>query len=117
MTAARHDFVIEQGATWRRVIEYQNPDGTAFVLTGWTARMQVRQRHTSADPPLLALVPVVDGPAGSVTVVVTAAQTAALPAGGAVYDIELVAPSGDVTRLIEGSILVSAEVTRVVVAP
>lgn len=111
MSAARHDFVVEQGTTWRRVLEYKNADGTVFVLTGWTASMQIRQRHTSAAP-LLALTPTVVGAAGTVTMLITSAQTSALPTGRIVYDLELVAPSGEVTRLIEGSMLVDAEVTR-----
>lgn len=103
VTAARHDFTIEQGATWRRVIEYQNPDGTPYPLAGWTARMQIRERVGAADP-LATLTPTVDGAAGTITIVLSAAATADLPSGTARYDLELVAPSGDVTRLLQGSV-------------
>jgi hypothetical protein len=115
MPAARHDFVVEQGTTWRRTVEYKNPDGSPFVLTGWTARMQVRARR-AAGAPLLDLT---STPAAGIviasnvlTVTVTAAQTAALPAGRAVYDVEIVSPAGEVTRLVEGSFIVEGEVTR-----
>lgn len=112
MPAARHDFSVDQGATFSRVVAYQNPDGSVFPLTGYTARMQVRQRHGSASP-LLTLTPAVNGAAGTVTITMTAAETAALPPGRCVYDLELVAPDTSVTRLIEGALLVDAEVTRV----
>lgn len=115
MPAARHDFVVEQGTTWRRTVEYKNADGTPFVLTNWTARMQVRARHTSAGTPLLDLTIANGGVviAGNVlTLTITAAQSALLPVGRAVYDLEIVSPAGEVTRLIEGSIIVDGEVTR-----
>jgi hypothetical protein len=115
MTAARHDFTIEQGTTWRRTIEYKDSVGAPIVLTGWTARMQVRSRHGSAA----TLLSLTSTPAAGIsiasnvlTVVATAAQTAVLPVGRSVYDLELVSPAGEVTRLIEGSILVDPEVTR-----
>lgn len=118
MTAANHDFEVEQGATWRRTLEYRTPAGTPFVLTGWTARMQVRSRGAASTAlPLLDLTTangaiVVDGPAGTATVTITATQTSSLPPGRAVYDLELVSPTGEVTRLIEGSLLVDQNVTR-----
>lgn len=111
VTAGRYDLVIEQGATWRKVFDYQNPNGTIYPLTGWTGRMQIRRRHASADP-LVTITPSIDGPAGRVTVALTAVQTAALPMGRSVYDLELVAPGGDVTRFIEGSVIVDPETTR-----
>ena len=110
MTAAVHDYDIEAGATWRCPFEYRNADGTPFVLTDWSARMTVRSRRgqrlldlSSADGAIA-----VDGPAGSVTITLTAEQTAALPAGRALYIVELVSPSGEVTRLAMGSLSVDA---------
>jgi hypothetical protein len=111
MTAARHDFVLEQGATWSTPIEYQDPDGAPINLTGYVARMQIRRRPSSADV-LLSLTPAINGAAGIITVTISATEASALPAGRAVYDLELVAPGGAVTRLIEGSVFVEAEVTR-----
>lgn len=111
MAAAKHDFVVDQGTTWARVVEYQNADGSVAPLVGYTARMQIRARASSTDP-LLTLVPAVNGAAGSVTITISEAQTSALPPGRSVYDLEIVAPNGDVTRLLEGSVLVTDEVTR-----
>lgn len=117
MPAGKYDLVVEQGTTFRREFRKQNADGTPFNLTGWTARMQVRRRQNPAGTPLLDLTNtngglVLNGPAGSVTVVMSATQTAALPAERAIYDLELVAAGGDVERFIHGNVLVLAEVTR-----
>lgn len=110
MTAEVHNFDVEAGATWRCPLEYRNTDGTPFVLAGWSARMSVRSRRgerlldLNSDDNGIA----VDGPAGTVTVTITAEQTAALPAGRVLYDIELVSPDGEVTRLVTGSLTVDA---------
>jgi hypothetical protein len=100
------DFTAEQGATWRRTVEYRNPDGTPFELVGWTARLEVRPRRGTATA-LLEGSAVVNGPAGTVTVSITADQTSALLPGRYFYDVDLVSPVGEVTRLIDGSIQVT----------
>jgi hypothetical protein len=50
--------------------------------------------------------------AGVITLALTATETAALAAGRYVYDLELVSSGGQVTRLLEGVVTVSPEVTR-----
>lgn len=52
------------------------------------------------------------GTAGTVDLLISAANTASLTAGQYVYDLELVSGGGVVTRLLEGNFKVSAEVTR-----
>jgi hypothetical protein len=49
---------------------------------------------------------------GTISLDRTATQTTLLPAGTYVYDLELIAGSGTVTRLVQGELLISAEVTR-----
>jgi hypothetical protein len=50
--------------------------------------------------------------AGVITLSLTATETAALAAGRYVYDLEMVSSGGQVTRLLEGVVTVSPEVTR-----
>lgn len=85
-------------------------------LTDYTARMQVRESSESSVV-LLELTTENGGldvePHGSVTLLLTEAQTTAAVAwGAAVYDIELVSPSGDVTRLCKGPVTVDPNTTR-----
>lgn len=109
-----HNFEILQGETWTRTLTWK-VDGTAVDLTGYTARMQVRQKVTSADT-LLSLTSAsgitLGGSAGTITLSVSAVDTAAMTWREGVYDLELVSGGGEVTRLIEGRITVSPEVTR-----
>jgi hypothetical protein len=52
------------------------------------------------------------GIAGTVTLTISATDTAALTPGKYVYDLELVSGGGIVSRIIEGNFIVKAEVTR-----
>ena len=40
MTAGKYDFLIEQGATFRKVFRWQQSNGDQVDLTGTTAKMQ-----------------------------------------------------------------------------
>jgi hypothetical protein len=116
MAATTYDITIEQGATFSLVITYKDND-TPVNLTGYTARMQVRSTMESATV-LIELTTgadgriVLGGSAGTITMTIAATDTAALTAGRAVYDLELVSGGGIVTRLIQGVCTISRNVTR-----
>lgn len=94
------------------VLEYNTP----VSLTGYTARMQVRKKLQDTDPVLTLTTEnggiVLDNTLKTITLKVTAAQSALLDFTQAVYDLELVAANGSVYRFAEGSIQLKAEVTR-----
>ena len=115
MAATTYDITIEQGATFSQVITYKE-SGVAINLTGYTARMQVRSTLESATSVVelttansrIAL----GGVAGTISLTISATDTAALTAGRGVYDLELVSGSGIVTRLLQGVCTISRNVTR-----
>lgn len=114
MSAGQLKLTIEQGATWRRRITWE-AGGVPVDLAGYTARMQIRKTH-AAPTALLDLAVgsgiIITSALGRIDVEITDGQTAALPAGTWQYDLELYAPEGDVTRLLEGKCVVTPEVTR-----
>jgi hypothetical protein len=116
MPAAKYDFTIEQGATFSIGFAWKSDDGIAVDLTGYTARMQVRQSVGSPDVLLDATTEngllSISAAQGRVNLQLPAGVTAAITWRRGRYDLEVEAPDGTVTRLIEGSINVSREVTR-----
>ena len=116
MTAATHDITIEQGATFIRHITWKDANGAPIDINGYTARMQVRPSVRSDDVLLSATTEngyiVLGGAAGTVDITIPAAVTAALTKTRGAYDLELVSGGGVVTRLIEGDVEISREVTR-----
>jgi tRNA threonylcarbamoyladenosine modification (KEOPS) complex Pcc1 subunit len=115
MAATTYDILIEQGATYSQSITYKD-NGVAVNLTGYTARMQVRATLESAST-LVELTTAnsriaLGGTAGTISLTISATDTAALTAGRGVYDLELVSGSGIVTRLLQGVATISRNVTR-----
>jgi len=115
MIAGKYNFVIEQGATFTRVLTWKDSTGTAVNLTGYTARMQLRE-ITESGTVILSLTTEnsrisLGGSAGTVTLTILAADTTTMSPGSYVYDLELIT-GATVYRLVQGTATVSAEVTR-----
>lgn len=117
MAAGVYDIICEQGATFRKTFTWLDENEQPIDLTGCSARMQVRSSHkatttwvslTTATNGGLTITPLT----GTIAVVISATVTATLPVNKGVYDLEVVHPSGDVTRLMQGAFTVSPEVTR-----
>lgn len=115
MAAGTYHMKIEKGSTLSLVLTYTDSNDAAIDLSGYAARMQVRKRMNDSNAILEATTEngylALGGNAGTVTVSIPASVTATLDTVEAVYDIELVNGS-IVTRLIEGTVEVSPEVTR-----
>ena len=120
----RFDIDIYQGATFRLNATWVDPDGDPIDMTGYLARMQIRQTY-DASAPLISLTEssgiALGGVDGVVAVEISAAQTASLPVSRNsgippmeqfYYDLEVEAPDGTVTRMLFGAARVYREVTR-----
>lgn len=113
MSAGTWDIYIEKGAQFRRVLTVRNDDDTLLNFTGYTARLQVRGRAVADD--LLADWSdklTLGGSAGTITLLLTDDETGALEWSRGVHALEIESGSGETTRLLEGSVTLSPEVTR-----
>ncbi|MEO3860112.1 hypothetical protein [Acrocarpospora sp. B8E8] len=112
--AGTYRFKIDQGATLRRILVWKKEDGTPVDLTDYTARMEIRDQaggvllyRLDTDNGGLTL----GGEAGTITLHIPAATSTPWAWRAGVYDLELIAPNGDVVRLIQGGLQVVPEVT------
>jgi len=119
MAAAKIKFpLIEQGATFKHVIYWLQADEVTPVdLTACAAKMQIRSTVESAIVILelstvngsISIIP----STGRIYFEVSDEITATLaPIKNAVYDLEIYHPSGETTRLAQGTVSISANVTR-----
>ena len=111
-----YDFTIYQGATFSRQLTWKDESDTEVDLTGYTARLHIRE-SVDAESAFITLTTenggiALGGAAGTITLSIIAASTAALTQTSGVYDLELISGGGLVTRLMQGEILISKEVTR-----
>ena len=120
-TPGDYTWTIYNGDTWDDVATITTAAGALLDLTGYTARMDIRQQTdvspTSPGTPIAQLTTantklVLGGAAGTVTWNVSATETATWAPGSYAYDLELVSGTGVVHKQMRGLVVVLAEVTR-----
>lgn len=115
MIPGKYNMVCPQGSTFNQEMTY-SINAVNVNLTGYTARMQVRDKHTSTSAVISLTTEnsriTLGGSAGTITMSISAADTALLTPKTYVYDLELISGGGEVTRIIEGKFVVTPEVTR-----
>jgi hypothetical protein len=126
MAAGKYSFIIEQGATTNLNVQWTDASGSAVDLTGYQARMQIRPGIEASDVYISlssSLQP--DGTglnlsgsngetpvqSGSIGIYISAYSSSLLNFTEAFYDLEMI--NGiEVTRLLEGKVRLSKNVTR-----
>jgi hypothetical protein len=128
MTAGAWDFRIEAGATFEQRLLWKDAAGVPVPLAGLTARMQIRRVYGSwAEDGLLAELTTENGAItlttpGQIDLRIAAEDTTAIGALGYLagrHALEIVDPTvtpARVTRLLEGSCAISAEIAQEAVA-
>tara|TARA_R110002051_G_scaffold172288_1_gene242645 strand:- start:478 stop:894 length:417 start_codon:yes stop_codon:yes gene_type:complete len=134
MAAGRYSFVIEQGATTDFEVIYNDSVGNPVDLTGYSARMSIRQSQISTSQLYLTLtsslgtcgtglnlsgsVSAAGYPkplsSGSIGIYISAFSSSLLTFKEGYYDLELMSGSAGcttVTRLLMGVVRLSNEVT------
>ena len=116
MLAGKYNIVCDQGSTFTRTLEIKTAEGTVFSLVGYTARMEVR-RTLDASSTIVSLTTAngrisINGALGTITLTLTAVETAALTQSG-VYDLEIVETSTSaVHKVVRGEFKLEKEVSR-----
>jgi hypothetical protein len=109
--ATYSDIFIDQGSTFSSTINVKGDTGAPFVLTGYSARGQIRKSYSSVNA--VALTTSITIPtSGNVGISLTATQTRAMKSGRYVYDVEIYNASGHVLRIAEGQVEISPATTR-----
>jgi len=111
MPDAYANLYLEQGTTFATTIEIDDVYGSNYDLTGFSAASQIRKSYYSSNP-TATFSTAINANTGSITLSLTAAQTANIAAGRYVYDTTITNVNQDVTRILEGIIDVSPRVTR-----
>lgn len=112
--AGRYNISICQGATYSQVFTYKDSAGSAVDLTGYSARLKAKNKRTDVTA-IISLTSgdgiTLGGAAGTISLLISDTDTASYSPGTLVYDLELEDGSGVVTRLLQGYVNISGEVT------
>lgn len=113
--AGTYDIEAFQGDTFTLPIVWRDENKDLVDLTGYTARMQLRQTVDAEDFTIELTTEnggiTLGGTAGTIDLTISAEDMAAIDAGSYKYDLEMVVGES-VTKLLRGKFKVIAEVTR-----
>ena len=128
MGAGRYSFTIEQGTTTNFEIQYKDSSNNPVNLTGYSGKMMIRSNYADQNPITYAVLSsslAADGTglnfsgsngstpptSGSIGIYISAISSSNFTFTTARYDLEITSGS-IVTRILEGQVSLSQEVTR-----
>lgn len=109
--AAKANIVVDQGTTFSTELLLEDDAGDPINLTGYSVQGQIRKWYTSSN--VVSFVATVPTPTnGIIKLSLTANTTLGMDYGRYVYDVITVS-SGTVSRIVEGILTITPEVTTV----
>lgn len=124
MAAGKYSFIIEQGSTTDFTIVYKDSNGNPVDLQNYDAKMQIRQSYGST--PIITLTNTLNGDgtglnmtnaiSGAIGIYIASCTSSMFTFVEALYDLDIISGSGNcpvVTRILEGKVKLSKEVTIV----
>ena len=114
--AGIYNITMDQGAQWTLTVVYDNNNGTPIDLTGYTARMQIRNKLSDTTY-LLDMTTengriILNNSVKTIELKITATDTTAITWTSGVYSLELLSAGVVVSTLMNGTVTVKQEVTR-----
>jgi hypothetical protein len=105
------NLYVDAGTDYSTIITVAATNGQPLNLTGYNAASQIRKSYNSSTN-YSFLTSIYDAALGKVRLQLTNTQSSAIPAGRWLYDVEITSPSGTRTRVVEGILTVTPEITR-----
>lgn len=106
------NLYVDAGATYSNIVTVTASNGQPLNLTGYTVASQMRKSYQSSTAYVFTA-SVYDANNGKIRLQLTDVQSAAIPAGRWLYDVEITSPSGTKTRVVEGIITVNPQITQI----
>ena len=111
--AAYVELYMDQGSTFNNTLNITDDLTNASVnISGYIVRSQMRRSYYSANATAQINCNIVDAENGTVIMNLPAANTSNITAGRYLFDVETVDPDGITSRILEGIITVTPEITR-----
>jgi hypothetical protein len=105
------NYNIDQGSDWSTIVTAKDSSGAVIDLSNRTITSHMRKNYTSTASTAISGIAKVAS-AGTLTLNLTSAVSAAMKSGYYYYDVEVTTGS-IVTRILEGKIHLRPEVTKV----
>lgn len=107
--AQKIDLIIDQGTTYSTQFTITDANSTALNFNGYNGASQMRKHYSSNTYYTFG---VSLSNTGVVTLSMNATVTGTITSGRYVYDVEVTDSSNTVSRLVEGVVTVTPQVTK-----
>ena len=112
MAAYISNIVIDAGADFQQIFTLEGANNSALNLTGYSATAKMKKHPASLNDTATFSVSIVNAQLGQLKISLGSATTKDIKPGRYSYDILLVSNAGIKSRVIGGSAIVTAGVTR-----
>lgn len=106
------NLFVDAGSTYSNIITVSASNGAPLNLTDYTVKSQMRKSYSSSVAYDFTA-SIFDPATGKVRLQLTAAQSEAIPPGRWLYDVEITSLSGTKTRVVEGIVTVTPQITKI----
>ena len=106
------DLYIDSGADFSSALDLAADDGSPINVAGYLFSCSIRKSYYSANVTANVLVTITDAPNGATVLSMTAANTANIFPGRYVYDVKMTDTSGQTSRIVEGIMTITPQVTQ-----
>jgi hypothetical protein len=110
--AAKANIIIEQGTDYSTTLTVETDTGSLQDLTGYTASAQMRKHYTSNTSTNFTVSFGSPRTNGQLTLALARNITESIADGRYVYDVEITNSANTRSRLVEGIVTVTPQVTR-----
>lgn len=106
------ELTVDQGTTFESTLDLVNDDGSAINVTNFVFSGSIRKSYYSSNATANLTITVVNANNGNVNISLNAATTANIKAGRYLYDIKMRDTENVVTRIVEGIMTITPQVTK-----
>ena len=110
--AAKANIIIDQGTDFTTTLTVTGDDGSVTDLTGYSANGHIRKHYTSSTATVFDVSFGTPRSDGQLTISLGRTTTENMEAGRYVYDVELTSAANNRSRLVEGVVTVTPQVTK-----
>jgi hypothetical protein len=106
------ELTVDQGSTFETNLDLVADDGTSINLTNYIFSGQIRKSYYSNNATANLTITVTDAANGNLNLSLNAATTTNIKAGRYLYDVKMTDTANTVTRIVEGIITITPQVTK-----
>jgi hypothetical protein len=115
--ASISNLFVDSGSDYSNIVTIASSTGAPLNLTNYTVASQMRKSYGSSSYYAFTA-SVYDDANGKIRLQLPAELSSDIPAGRYLYDIEITnTVSGAKTRVLEGTVIVTPEITKDIVVP